>query len=93
MIIMKYRITESRLRGMIREAVKGALNEDIMDGYKRQCLSALQNLVRDHGLQYVMLHLGNEIGWDRMAAAITYAFSGDNDSYVRAQEMRGPMGY
>ena len=87
------RINENQLRRIVAESIKKVLNENYNDEhYKMKCLSALQNLVEDHGLQYVMLHLGNEIGWDKMSAAITYAFSGDDDSYVRHQEMRSPFG-
>ena len=87
------RLTEGDLHRIVKESVKKVLNEDNMnERYKIMCLGALQNLVKDHGLQYVMLHLGNEIGWDKMSSAITYAFSSDNDSYVRAQEMRPPFG-
>jgi len=87
------RLTESDLHRIVKESAKRVLSEDGMnERNKIMCLSALQNLVEDHGLQYVMLRLGNEIGWDKMSSAIIYAFSGDNDSYVRAQETRPPFG-
>ena len=90
----RYRLTESRLRGMIREAVKGVLNEDQQEAfYRMNVLDAMERLIRDYGVNEVIGKLGNEVGWDKMYSAIRHAFNGDSDSYTKAQEMRGPIGY
>ncbi len=90
----KYRLSENRLRGMIREAVKSVLNEDQQEAfYRMNVLNAMEMLIKDYGVNEVIRKLGDEIGWDKMYSAIRYAFNGDSDSYTRAQEMRGPIGY
>lgn len=87
------RLTESELKGLITESVKGLLKENDADEYdKMTCLSALHDLVERYGLHDVMLRLGNEIGWRKLSGAVQLAFSGGGDSYERHQEMRSPFG-
>lgn len=90
----KYKLTESKLRAVIREAVKSALNEDQQEAfYRMNVLDAMERLINDYGVNEVIGKLGNEIGWDKMYSAIRYAFNDDSDSYTRSQEMRGPIEY
>ena len=63
------------------------------DALKVRVIGAINNLVEDHGLQNVIVKLGDKLGWSNLFRAIYTEFSGYDDNYVRAQEMRGPMGY
>jgi len=84
------KLTESELQNFVKEVINETVNDKYDEYYKITCLSALHRLVERHGVQYVMVRIGNEIGWRRMSGAIQLAFSGSDDSYERRQEMRSP---
>ena len=88
------KINENTLRQIVAESVKNALNESqTEDALKIRVLSAIENLIEDYGVRGVFARIGDRVGWNEIASAIHYEFDGDNDAYVKSQEMRGPMGY
>ena len=83
------RLTEGDLHKIVKESVKRALKEDQMEQYYRQ---VMLNVAQDMTAGEVLCKLGNAIGWEKLYGYVRTAFNGDNDSYTRSQEMRGPFG-
>ena len=83
------RLTESELRGMINEAVKGALNEgpynsETYNKYEKEFLEARQLLYKAEGIIFDLLKKSHTIGGDgdtTMKAASSKYEDGLSHSY------------